>query len=1034
MLDQQLNSLAENLGQLVEWQGKVGTELERNVEDTEREGSIVVAQLCQSVSTSAGSCVMAGVKYQAGELPHLHELASQLQAQARALDHLVVTVEEDVGRIRVNVNNVASDIVLAVEQTDLLVRKHYEQNFEMVEQLSQVNSEMIAPQVRLEKSHGVVVDEYKGQRKEVVRLEENCEMVDQLSHVNSEVIASHSKLEKSHGVVLDAYKGQRKEVVRLGENSEVIASHCKLEKSHGVVVDEYKEQRKEVVRLGENTGELVRGLGENVKQIKIIQLDGETGEVGSIELLEDCKNVLNKLLKNDYDKFDVLALAQKFEVNLQDEASFSRKKYLLQIKVLENILREEDDEYYVRILEETKAMCNFRKSTGYSCCLVGCLFSTDRHRSYVKHLQQFHSSHQKLACNFRQKCQREFSSFPLLMDHIKQSHSNGNESVDSNRPIKLPVVALACKCSIQGCGGKQFANLQLLMTHINVYHAKEHRSCIFDGCTSQFNPKSVSRNHFRTRHINLNHLKLKEENLVSVSQSLSSLGLQGQDGNVTEDGNESEELEDGNEVYGTDDLNFLESVLEDAEVEDQSNYFLMYYADFLNRMCHVKYVPHKTMQIIASEFLTQSLKSLKVREAKLRESLQNLSNVTTEQIDEIVRKVLFEDDMLNAQKELNTDYKSNKFIQDNFKYVPPLEIVLNKAEVDMGAAKDCFHYIPVTESLKILLEDPTMINVLENTREENRKETGVLRDIKDGSAYKNVQFFQDNPEAYVAMFYSDALELVNPLGASRGKHKVVQIFFNLADMPKNQRSQVDRMQLVMIVREKFIKKYGFGKIYKILLDDLKKLEDGIIVKNPVPRLVKCGVLLHSGDNLESHSVGGFSTNFSSLDICRFCHCQYKDLAENIHGLDGDGPHTFWSIKEYDDICDAIEANEGEPQDFDGNCSALPIDAFEDHLFDEFDEPQDNDDAETEDEEENSDDDEHNETYGLRVRCPFNVLQSFHAVYSFPPDLLHDLLEGRIKSSLLPVLKLKASILSIISIIILFFLNCLLFATYRSFCL
>ena len=42
MLDQ-LNSLAEKLGQLVEWQGKVGTELERNVEDTEREGSIVVA-------------------------------------------------------------------------------------------------------------------------------------------------------------------------------------------------------------------------------------------------------------------------------------------------------------------------------------------------------------------------------------------------------------------------------------------------------------------------------------------------------------------------------------------------------------------------------------------------------------------------------------------------------------------------------------------------------------------------------------------------------------------------------------------------------------------------------------------------------------------------------------------------------------------------------------------------------------------------------------------------------------------------------
>ena len=96
---------------------------------------------------------------------------------------------------------------------------------------------------------------------------------------------------------------------------------------------------------------------------------------------------------------------------------------------------------------------------------------------------------------------------------------------------------------------------------------------------------------------------------------------------------------------------------------------------------------------------------------------------------------------------------------------------------------------------------------------------------------------------------------------------MVQIFWTLGDIPKYQRSQIDRLQLAMIVKEKLLKKllkkYGYSVIYKPLIDDLKKLEAGILVESPVPKMVKCGILLHDGDNLESVSVGGFSMNFSS---------------------------------------------------------------------------------------------------------------------------------------------------------------------------
>ena len=116
---------------------------------------------------------------------------------------------------------------------------------------------------------------------------------------------------------------------------------------------------------------------------------------------------------------------------------------------------------------------------------------------------------------------------------------------------------------------------------------------------------------------------MKKENLVLASQSSG----HAHSGNQFVDIFESEELDnvDGDVVegYDNDDVEYLESGQELENTEGQDNYFLMAYVDFLNRMCHVKYVPHITMQVIASEFHDHALKSQEIREVKLRESLKN---------------------------------------------------------------------------------------------------------------------------------------------------------------------------------------------------------------------------------------------------------------------------------------------------------------------------------------------------------------------------------------------------------------------------
>ena len=138
----------------------------------------------------------------------------------------------------------------------------------------------------------------------------------------------------------------------------------------------------------------------------LLQVDGEVCSEDASELLDACKEYLKNLLNDKYDKFEILALASKFNIIVSDELSFSRQKYLLQLKVLENILKEDQSDYYRRIQEETLRIFSYSKPKGFSCCLIGCLFSADRHRNYVKHLQLIHPSHNKISCNFDHKCKR----------------------------------------------------------------------------------------------------------------------------------------------------------------------------------------------------------------------------------------------------------------------------------------------------------------------------------------------------------------------------------------------------------------------------------------------------------------------------------------------------------------------------------------------------------------------------------------------------------------------------------------------------
>jgi hypothetical protein len=300
--------------------------------------------------------------------------------------------------------------------------------------------------------------------------------------------------------------------------------------------------------------------------------------------------------------------------------------------------------------------------------------------------------------------------------------------------------------------------------------------------------------------------------------------------------------------------------------------------------------------------------------------------VSGEEISNLEEK-LKKNPFVSLGEEFSSYYKINKHLISSPLYIAPKQYkLLPNEQGDVPT----FQYIPIIETVKLLVNDQDFKLLSQAPTPE-----GCFYDVKDGTAWKENSYFKDNPEALSGQLYSDAVQLDNPLGATKGVNKALNVYFTLLDIPKVLRSKIQNIFLVLSVRESELKenKENYARFFKPLVDDLKKLEAGVQIGG---NTIKMGLVCYSADNLESSSVGGFSQCFSSYDICRICHKQHKDVPD-ITGLPKEMP---WTVEEYDVAAASLETG----------------------LRGEF---------------------------GLNSVCLFNDLQSFHSVKSMPLDIMHD---------------------------------------------
>lgn len=186
-------------------------------------------------------------------------------------------------------------------------------------------------------------------------------------------------------------------------------------------------------------------------------------------------------------------------------------------------------------------------------------------------------------------------------------------------------------------------------------------------------------------------------------------------------------------------------------------------------------------------------------------------------------------------------------------------------------------YVPVRKSLEALLSDHA---VLQQCLSTHFADVNILSDFIDGSVYKSCASSGDTQKKFLSLIlYQDAFEVANPLGSAKHKYKVMGFYFVLGNLEAHNRSAVDHIQLVMLAMDVDLGKVG-QRMFRRLVDDLKASEtDGISVNAHQFHVIVPAI---ARDNLGSHWLGGFVTNFSSVShMCRYCTVTRVEFTRSV---------------------------------------------------------------------------------------------------------------------------------------------------------
>ena len=505
-------------------------------------------------------------------------------------------------------------------------------------------------------------------------------------------------------------------------------------------------------------------------------------------------------------------------------------------------------------------------------------------------LYHAHEPNFRYSCNLEkdgQDCCKICKSATAYKLHVYREHRH-LISVSNALPIQGEICCPTCGTTVD--------SLLCLSAHYRMHCEMGQKvSCVVDGCYDEFLVYSSYTSHMSRSHRSSKVLKPQYFHTGSTD-------------------NESDDCDTDSESM-------------------EHDVYKKHVAMLLLKLQEQCMLPCSTLQIIVD-----SLKELiALTVDKIQENMKTVcvkNNVAPELSAELVlsaRHSLPE----QAIDELSTDWKRKSYYKENFSYVEPLTVRFDKTN---PLITNSFQYVPLLDSLQTMLKNN---EVLSEVLEDSDHKPQIISSFSDGSIFSQHPVFQAHPTALRLVIYSDEFDVVNPIGVHATVHKMLAFYYTLENVSVNLRSKRDTIQLLALCNSGDVKRFGFKAVADMISDDVKQLEDcGLEVSG---QKLYGSIAYITGDNLNSHLIGGFNASFGPkvLHPCRFCMTSNSELQSVIE-------------------CDLLEHRTCDS--YNEQVAIVALDSSQ------------------------------KTTFGIRYESPFNQ-GTFHVIDRLPPDIMHDMLEG-----------------------------------------
>ncbi|CAG5085110.1 Protein of unknown function [Cotesia congregata] len=315
---------------------------------------------------------------------------------------------------------------------------------------------------------------------------------------------------------------------------------------------------------------------------------------------------------------------------------------------------------------------------------------------------------------------------------------------------------------------------------------------------------------------------------------------------------------------------------------------------------------------------------------------------------------LLESSVDTTHSKLNCPSDNHNKIKKPVSYVIDRTFVVTKnKDGTIGKYVDISgQYIPLTLSFKTFFETNNTLDIVLNYMSSLESDTTVIENFIQGKLWAEKRSKYSYNDIVIPYFLAgDDVEVNNPL--SSHSSKVMPIYASFPCLPPECRSQLTNILLVLIydswIRDSNKKNRTYD-IYRPLIQGIKYLEkNGIEINTSTGKKKIYFVLgLIQRDKLGLHGLLGFTESFAATHYCRFCKMKKNDCKNAL------------IIP-----CELKRNNVNYEQD----CLANNISIT-----------------------------------GIKEKCVFNGIESFHCTKNYSVDEMHDVREGIAHDDLIAILR------------------------------